>query len=120
MADDYKLRDLRNMPDEDIPTKKVSSSPKVQITKPFIKGPIDLSWLSAVSHLPGKALNVGLALIYLSGLVKSKDDLCLTTKHFKTFNVSRKAASRALNNMEEVGLVKITRAKGRKHRVTII
>ncbi len=112
---------FRHTADEDIPIKKVSSiKPFKKRTRPFIKGPIDLDWISKVALLPGKTLNVGLALMYLAGLTKSKEDLKLTDKHFKTFNISRKAVSSALALMEEVGLVKVERVQGRKNLITII
>jgi len=112
---------FRHTADEDIPIKKVSSTkPFKKRTRPFIKGPIDLDWISQVALLPGKALNVGLALMYLRGLTKSNEDLKLADKHFKTFNISRKAVSSALALMEEVGLVKVERVQGRKNRITII
>ncbi len=117
---DYKINDLSNISDVDIPTRKISPAPTRRRSKPFIKGPIDLEWISRVAHLPGKAPNVGLVLIYLSGLTKSTEDLRLSQKHLKSFNVTRKAANRVLNFMEEAGLVKIERVQGRKHRVTII
>ncbi len=115
------IADLRNIADEDIPVKRVSTNkPYKKRNKPFIKGPIDLDWISQVALLPGKALNVGLALMYLRGLTKSNEDLKLADKHFKTFNISRKAVSSALALMEEVGLVKVERVQGRKNRITII
>ena len=117
---EYKLEDIRNIADEDIPTKKISPTPNRRRSKPFIKGPIDLEWISKVALLPGKSLNVGLALMYLSGLTKNTEDLRLPQKHLKYFNVTRKSANRVLSLMEEEGLVEIERSQGRKHRVTII
>jgi len=117
---EYKLEDIRNIADEDIPTKKISPTPNRRRSKPFIKGPIDLEWISKVALLPGKSLNVGLALMYLSGLTKNTEDLRLPQKHLKYFNVTRKSANRVLSLMEEEGLVEIERSQGRKHRVTIV
>ncbi len=117
---EYKLEDIRNIADEDIPTKKISSTPNRRRSKPFIKGPIDLEWISRVALIPGKSLNVGLALMYLSGLTKSTDDLRLSQKHLNHFNITRKSANRVLGLMEDQGLVEIERAQGRKHRVKII
>ena len=112
---------LLNVADEDIPTKKISpANTKKKRTKPFIKGPIDLDWISRVATLSGKSLNVGLALMYLKGLTKSAEDLRLTQKHLKLFNVTRKAANRVLNLMEEAGLIKIKKVQGRKHRIDIV
>ncbi len=117
---EYKLEDLGDLADEDIPTRKISLVPTRRRSKPFIKGPIDLEWMSRVALLPGKSLNVGLALMYLSGLKKSNEDLRLSQKHLKCFNVTGKAANRVLDLMEQDGLVEIERSQGRKHRVSII
>jgi hypothetical protein len=117
---EHRLEDIRNLADEDIPTKKISPAPTRRRSKPFIRGPIDLEWISRVAIIPGKSLNVGLALVYLSGLTKNTEDLRLSQKHLKYFNVTRKSANRVLSLMEEEGLVEIERSQGRKHRVTII
>ena len=114
------IEDLISVADEDIPTKKIPSAYTKKRTKPFIKGPIDLEWISRVALLPGKSLNVGLALMYLKGLTKSGEDLRLSLKHLKYFNVSRKTTNKVLDLMRKAGLVKIKKSQGRKHRIDII
>ena len=115
------ISNLKYIADEVIPVRKVSATkPLKKLTKPFIKGPIDLGWISKVALLPGKALNVGLALMYLKGLTKSDEDLKLTDKHFRTFNMTRKSAYNALALMEGAGLIEVKREQGRKNRIKII
>ena len=36
--------------------------------QPFLKGPIQISWLEKAARLPGKSLNVALAIHWLSGM----------------------------------------------------
>ena len=38
----------------------------------FIKGPIPLPWLSVAAGLPGKAINVALAIYWLAGMASSR------------------------------------------------
>ncbi len=116
------LPDLRNLPDDQIPSKKITPAKtgKLKGGRTFIKGPIDLEWISKAAHLPGKAINVALALSWLSGLNKSKEGLKLTNKVYESFNVSRPTAHKALNSLEDAGLVKVERGPGRKNRVTIL
>lgn len=40
-------------------------------TEPFIKGPINLEWISKANALPGKAGPIGLGMWYLAGLTGS-------------------------------------------------
>ena len=108
--------------DGDIPCKKVTPSKLDRLKQKgaFIKGPIDLDWISRAANLPGKALNVALALMYLSGLNKSKVNLKLTRTTYELFNVSRSAVYSALNNMEKDGLIKVKKSQGRKNVITIL
>ena len=62
--------------DKSIPVKRVrldSSSGQyidAPMSVPFIRGPIPLAWLNVAARLPGKTLNVGLAIWWLAGMSK--------------------------------------------------
>lgn len=115
------MTDLKYIADENIPVKRVPTvKPLNKRTKHFVKGPINIEWISKVTLLPGKALNVGIALMYLKGLTKSDENLMLTDKIFKTFNVSRKSVYKVLALMEKAGLIQVERTQGRKNRIKII
>lgn len=116
------IDDYRYDPDKDKPCRRVTPSKPVRSKRqyPFICGPIDLDWISKAAHLPGKTINVALALMYLSGLNKSKDDLKLTRKIYDHFNISRSAVYGALENMEREGLIEVKKAPGRKNLITIL
>jgi len=116
------IHKYKYLPDGDIPCKKVTPSKTERLKQKgaFIKGPIDLDWISRAANLPGKALNIALTLMYLSGLNKSKENLKLTRTTYKLFNVGRSAVYSALNNMEKEGLIKVKKSQGRKNVITIL
>jgi hypothetical protein len=85
----------------------------------FLKGPVDWKWLSAAARLPGRALHVALAIAYLDGFeeagtVKLKPSVCTE------LGINRHAAYRALDHLEEAGLIKVQRKKGSAPVVTIL
>ena len=86
--------------------------------QPFIKGPILVPWLSRAAHLPGKAVNVAIALWWLKGMSGGKP-FKLTRRALAVMNVSRDAASDGLRHLEELRLVEVTRSPGRLHVVQI-
>ena len=121
IMDPSEINDLKYVPDSQIPYKKIPPrKPPVPRKKPFIKGPIDLEWISAAASLPGKALHVALALMWVSGLKKSKVDLKLTRQAYERFHVSRKTVASNLHVLEKAGLIRVTRSTGKKSLVTIL
>lgn len=85
----------------------------------FIKGPLPLDWFMLAAKLQGKAMNIGLALWYLSGLNKA-DKVKLTHGVLRDFDVSPRTSYRVLEQMEKVGLIQVTRHRGRSPIVTLI
>jgi hypothetical protein len=85
----------------------------------FLKGPIPLKWLTHASMLPGKSLQVGIALWYLKGL-KKNSVVKLTNVTLSEFGVKKDAKRRALKSLEEAGLVSIERYTGKNPIVTIL
>ena len=84
----------------------------------FIKGPIPLPWITKAACLPGKTLQVGIALWYLAGLTKNHV-VRLSSKVPKQLGVSRNAKSEALRRLEAAGLVSIEQLPGRAPQVTL-
>jgi len=85
----------------------------------FIKGPIPLLWLQRAAAIPGKALHVALGLWFVKGLC------CKATFPFKQkvtadLGVSRDATYDALSRMEEAGLIRVLRHRGRSPVVTVL
>jgi DNA-binding MarR family transcriptional regulator len=85
----------------------------------FLKGPVPWPWLEEASHLPGKALQVGLCLWRLAGSTNSMT-IKLSNTEVAALGVKRDAKSRALKHLETAGLVKVERHRGKFPRVTIV
>lgn len=85
----------------------------------FVKGPLPLAWFHRAAALPGKALNVGLALWYVKGLCR-KSTFPFRRSAPDTFGVSKDATYDALSNLEAAGLISVVRHRGRAPVVTVI
>jgi DNA-binding transcriptional ArsR family regulator len=91
-----------------------------KISGEFLKGPIPLPWLTAVTKLSGKApLAVALAVWFEAGRRKS-NEVKLTTAILQRFSVNRKAKYTALKALEKAGLVRVRREPRRNPVVTIL
>jgi CRP-like cAMP-binding protein len=101
---------------QDSSTGKYIASP---LTAPFLKGPIPMAWLNAAAKLPGKTLNLGLAIWWLAGMAKTKA-FKLTGKALVQLGVSRDAASSALKRLEAQGLIRVQRSPGQRPTVEIL
>jgi hypothetical protein len=111
--------------DRSIPVRRVrldSSTGKhvdAPLTAPFLKGPIPMVWLNEAAKLPGKALNLGLAIWWLAGMAKTTA-FKLTGKALEHLDISRDAAADALKRLEERGLIRVQRAPGQRPTVEIL
>ncbi len=88
-------------------------------TDGFIKGPLPLSWMTQAAQMPGKTLQVALALWYLSGLQKT-ESVILASKTAERFGISRDAKYEAIDRLVKAGLVTVQQAPGRAPMVTLI
>ncbi|MYZ52116.1 hypothetical protein [Malikia spinosa] len=88
-------------------------------TDGFIKGPLPLSWMTEAAQLPGKTLQVALALWYLSGLKKTYS-VVLTSKTASLFGISRDAKYEAIDRLVKAGLVTVQQAPGKAPIVTLV
>ena len=86
---------------------------------PFLKGPIPMAWLNAAAKLPGKTLNVGIAIWWLAGMSKTTA-FKLTRKALNQLGVSRDAASDGLRRLEANGLILVKRLPGQRSTVEIL
>jgi len=84
----------------------------------FIKGPLPLDWMQHAARLPGKTLQVALALWYLAGLQKSHT-VKLASKPLETMGVSRDAKYDALARLVSAGLVAVDQKPGQAPIVTL-
>jgi DNA-binding transcriptional ArsR family regulator len=111
--------------DKSIPVRRVrqdSSTGKyidAPLSAPFLKGPIPMAWLNEAAKLPGKSINLGLAIKWLAGMSKITA-FKLTRKALDQLDISRDAASDALKRLEERGLIRVQRAPGQRPTVEIL
>lgn len=85
----------------------------------FIKGPLPLSWIQQAARMPGKTLQVGLTLWYLSGLQKSRT-VKLASKPLAGMGVSRDAKYEALDRLRSAGLIAVEQIPGCAPSVTLL
>ena len=85
----------------------------------FIKGPLPMEWMSKAALLPGKAIQVALALWWLAGM-KPQQKIKVTRQALNFFNVSNDAYRDALLRLELSGLVKVSRLPGQRAQVEIV
>ena len=112
--------------DSGIPVKRLQYRPsstgsklvEVANTRSFLKGPIYMDWLSAAASLPGKAINLALAVRWLVDMNGGKPAK-LTAKALDLLNVSEDACSDGLRRLESAGLVTVTRQPGQRPTVGI-
>ena len=84
-----------------------------------LQGPVPSDWLAAAARLPGKSLHVGLALWQAAGL-QNRQTVLLSNTDVHRFGLDRNAKYRALNWLEEAGLVAVERKQGQSPRVTLL
>ena len=85
----------------------------------FLKGPVPLPWLARAARLPGRSLDLGVALWFLAGLKRTRM-VSLSNSVLAQFGVDRYAKYRALNWLERDGLVVVERHPGRNPVVTLL
>ena len=87
---------------------------------PFFVPVCDLSWISAVAQLPGKAMHLACALLHLKRLQKA-EVIRLAPSVLLAFGLSRQAGYRCLDSLVTAGLVEIVdRHAGRAAKVRLV
>lgn len=101
------------------PVAKVGRPRSYVRKEPFIRGPIPWNWWLQAARLRGRALHVASALWRQAGVT---NNLCvnLTSKMADELGLDRHAKARALQALEEAGLVSVQRTNGKNPKVTII
>ena len=85
----------------------------------FLRGPVPLEWLGKAAALPGKTLNVAIALWWRHGMAKGKP-FKLTQQALKYLHVERDAASSGLVRLERAGLIRVERRPGQRPIISIV
>ena len=116
MYPDDRLVPVRRLRLRDTPSGlQLTEVPK---TQPFIKGPISLDWLGAAAALPGKALHVAMAILWLAGM-SAGGPLKLTRKSLDVFAVSDDAAQDGVQRLEAAGLIAVSRKPGQRPLISV-
>lgn len=85
----------------------------------FLRGPIPLSHIIAAGALPGRALLVLLAIRHRIDLA-GKPRVSLPAAVMRDFSFDRFAKSRALVELERIGLIQVHRVKGHPALVSLV
>ena len=85
----------------------------------FLRGPIPVVWMRIAGALGSRAVLTGLALWFRAGIEGRPDCLKLCTSSLKRLGVSRIAGYRGLRSLEQAGLVRVSRQRGKCPVVTI-
>jgi hypothetical protein len=112
--------------DADVPVKRLKfssatgqySAVERNATKPFLRGPVSMEWLSAASSLPGKALQVALAIQWVAGMSAGRP-FKLTGKALAMVHISVDAATDGVNRLEAAGLIALTRKPGQRPTIQL-
>lgn len=93
--------------------------PSCELSDEFIQRPIPMVWISQVAKLPGKTINVAIALWWVH-CISGGGEINLTRKALTLLNVNRETANDALERMERAGLIDVVRNVGMRHKVLIL
>ena len=115
MAIDPSRVRLRNQPK----SATIDRLPRPRAGEKFLKGPIPLDWLSTAARLPGRSLHVAIAIWFTASLARSAT-VPLSNVASLTFGLDRNAKYRALQWLEEAGLISVQRKLGRSPVVTLL
>jgi hypothetical protein len=100
----------------DAKTGRLAVAPKKVL---FLKGPIPLEWLNRAAALPGKTLNVAIALWWRHGMANGKP-FKLTRMALVGLSVQRDAASAGLVRLEQAGLIAMEKSPGQRPTISIV
>jgi len=78
-----------------------------------------LVWLTVAAKLPGKAINVAVALWWLHGMAGGKP-FKLTQMALTAMNVERDAERAGLVRLEQAGLIQVERKPGQRPRISVV
>ena len=109
--------DALRLPSRPLPPR--TTPPRPRKGEKFVLGPIPWNWLTAAGRLPGKTAHVALALWFAAGVSRSRT-FPVPMRRLQEIGVTRQAAYRCLQAMEDAGLVALERGSGRRAVVTIL
>lgn len=108
------------MLDELVPEKQVDLGMKPKrLPEKFLRGPVPWLWLCSAAALPGKSLEVAIAISHLAGLHRSST-FQMQPARLREMGVSPSSASRAIADLETARLISVERSAGAAPIVTVV
>jgi hypothetical protein len=95
-----------------------SREKRARIQGRFLKGPIPFAHLCPAAKLPGRALNVLVAIYHQTALTR-KEWVTLPKGLLADLGVSRDAKSRALTHLRAAGIIELRIDRGRPARIAL-
>ncbi len=86
---------------------------------PYIRGPLDLTWMARAAGISHATLAVGLMLWHLRSLQRSRT-VRVEPRWYGAFNVHRNTVRRALAALARAGLVRLEERPGLPAEVTLL
>jgi len=100
----------------DVGSGALVASPKKKL---FLKGPIPIGWLTKAAQLPGKTINVALAVWWRHGMAKG-EPFKLTRLALASVCVGEEAASDGLTRLHQAGLIQVERKPGQRPTIVVV
>jgi hypothetical protein len=85
----------------------------------FLRGPVPMAWLESAARLPGKALAVAVLIRFRDGFAPGQP-VRLSRLLLERFAINRKAVYRALGGLESLGLIRLTRDRGKSPLIEVV
>lgn len=91
----------------------------------FVRGPIPWDWLLPAARHRGRGLHLAIAIMFEAGMAgcharAGKEWFKLRSFAVRDLGVDRHAEARALKWLEEKGLIRVARHRGRRPRIQVI
>lgn len=87
--------------------------------RPYPRRIVDFDWLAAASRLPGRSLNVAVAIWSVASSQRSPT-ISLAPYVLLRYGVSRDCCYDSLSRLSDEGLIAVSRCKGRLPRLTLL
>ena len=98
--------------------REITFDHKAHSSAPFLRGPVPLAWLRlAAKH---KASSTAILVWYAKGLQKTINGVVLRPKYIQQLSLDRKTVYRQLERLEDAGLLRVHRHRGRAPLVDIL
>ena len=85
----------------------------------FLHPQVQLAWVEKAARLGTQTFAVGL-LLQFRFLLSQKESVTLPKNFLVKFGISRGAKQRALKNLEDAGLVRVSQVAGSSSRITLL